>query len=436
MFFVEIGSKEYYLRMFFEIFFFYVIFFSLYDWKFNKKKLFLIVILFPLSFIAQTYLEGSAEVLSFIFCYFILKDATFEKYLLLNALALSANIPYLISMTVSSFIMNMVSLHGLSDVEYISVELFCEVCILLSIISLFYITHFRKLIIKYSSKFSFSLLAVNYFFLQFYLYAADYFNVYEQFILGTTGLLFLQCFILFHIFVREVKRQKRMYEDKIFKEQLDHIKVYAEYLEKNQEKIREFRHDYKNLLLSLREAASNHQVDLLIEQIDVLSNYSKNYCNSLEFHQTDIKNLKNSYLKSFLISKINLINQKGILYHFECLDTIENVDIDIFDLIRILGVSVDNAIEEVIELDQANINITILHNEEQTEFIIENTTKVENLDISKISRHGYSSKMGHSGIGLSSIQEIKKRYPNMFIQYKSKKNQFIVQIIIINEEEN
>lgn len=387
----------------------------------------------PFSFLGQLYIEGSGEIISAIICYQFLKKTSVNKMVLINALALSANIPYLVITSVSSFIINMASLDSFSDIEYITVELLCEILILIIIVSLFHSINFKLLIIKYGSKLSFVLLAINYFFVQFYLYVAEYFKVYERFILWTTCLLFLQFFILFLIFVRGVKKQKKIFEEKLYKEQLEHIKLYADRLEKNQEKLQKFRHDYKNLLLTLREAASNNQLDLVIEQIDVLSNYSNDYCKSAEFYYKDIQNVKNSYLKSFLISKFNVMNKHGILYHFECLDSIEKVYIEIFDLIRILGISIDNAIEEVIEIDHSNVNITILHGEEQIEFIIENATKIENLDVIKLLKYGYSTKNGHLGIGLSNIQEIKKKYPNMFIQYKSKQNQFIVQIIIINE---
>ncbi|EOH87369.1 sensor histidine kinase [Enterococcus villorum] len=433
MSFVELGLSEYLLRMFVELFFFHAVFMFIYRIGSMKNQLGVMFLAIPFSFLGQIYVEGMAEVLGVTVYYLFLKKNTVNKNILLSALVFSATIPYLISTVISGFILTTPFLDNYSDLYYVILELLIEICLLVGFIYFLKVIQFSSLLITYSSKFSFLLLSLNFCLIQLYLNLTEYFQLYEQLILGTLCLLFAQFFLLFLLFVREMKKQKKIFEEKFLREQLEHLKLYAGYLEKNQEKLRRFKHDYKNLLFSLREAALNNRADLVIEQIDLLSDYSENCFKSNSFHYSDIKNVKNEYLKSLLISKFHRMENENVHCHFECLAKVDTLSIKIFDLVRILGISIDNAIEEASQVNDSEVYITIFQTKPQIEFIIENSTRTKKIDISKIKKCGYSTKIGHDGLGLSSIQDIKEKYSNVFIQYKSSQNKFIAQIIIVNE---
>ena len=70
-----------------------------------------------------------------------------------------------------------------------------------------------------------------------------------------------------------------------------------------------------------------------------------------------LKNINNEVLRSIFINKLNSIYQKDIKYHFECLTEINDLpNIDLFDLIRIIGIAYDNALEECVNLRHSGIN--------------------------------------------------------------------------------
>lgn len=436
MSFYEIGTIEYHICMFIELLFFYVVFFNIYGLNIAKNKFFLVIISISFSFVCQSYLEGTGEVFLAIFSYLIFRKEIMNKKVLLNSLALSANIPYLITTAVSGILLSLSLLNNLSDMSFIFIESIIEVIILFGIMFCFRIIHVESILFRYSSNLSFLMLSVNYILIQLFLYLDDFFKLYEQFILGATILLALQFLLFLLFFVRIIKKQKKTLEERSLREKLQNIKLYTSYLEQNQIKLQRFKHDYKNLLLSLREAANENNVKLVLQQIDVLSDYSENYFKTMNSNYDHIKNIKNSYLKSLLISKFHIMESKNIKYHFECLAEIDKISINIFDLIRIIGISIDNAMEEAEQIENSEVKIAIYNIETQVEFIIENLTLNENIDISELLTYGYSTKIGHSGIGLTSIQEIKKKYSNIFIQYILEQNKFLVQIIILNEMES
>lgn len=436
MSFYELGTIEYHIRMFIELLFFYVVFFNISGLNIAKNKFFLVIILIPLSFICQSYLEGTGEVFLAIFSYLIFRKEILNKKVLLNSLAMSANIPYLVITAVSDVLRSLSLLNNLTDISYILIELFIEVIFLVGAMFYFRIIHVENILFRYSSNLSFLMLSINYVLIQCFLYLDDFFKFYEQFILGATILLAVQFLLFLLFFVRIIKKQKKTLEERFLREKLQNIILYASYLEQNQIKLQRFIHDYKNLLLTLREAATENNVKLVLQQIDVLSDYSENYFNTTNSNYDHIKNIKNSYLKSLLISKFHIMESKNIKYHFECLDEIDKISINAFDLIRIIGISIDNAMEEAEQIENSEVKIAIYNIETQVEFIIENLTLNENIDISKLLTYGYSTKIGHSGIGLTSIQEIKKKYSNVFIQYNLEQNKFLVQIIILNEMES
>ncbi|HAP8721284.1 TPA: ATP-binding protein, partial [Enterococcus faecium] len=44
---------------------------------------------------------------------------------------------------------------------------------------------------------------------------------------------------------------------------------------------------------------------------------------------------------------------------------------------------------------------------------------------------GITTKKGHQGLGLSSIEEINKKNPNMFVNYQNDPYQFTTQVILL-----
>lgn len=429
----QIEASAYYFRMFLELFFFYIIFFYLYREIPLKKKIIVLTCLLPITFIVQIYFTGFGDLVPVVVCYLYLKNQSHNKYVILNALLISSILPYVASILISVNIMTLPLLFDLSDFYYVSLEVFLE---LMLIIVFLYLSHFirlRGILYQYSSLFSALLLFFYYFSVQIFLYTADYFQVYEKFISGIALFLIIQLVFLAIFLVKEIKKQKESHEMALVKKQITDFRMYMAKLEENQKNLRKFKHDYKNLIFSLKEAMLENNQTIFEKQVEEVEKYSENYFTSMNWQYNDLENLENIFLKSFFIRKFYEIQENHIDFHFECLNKIKEVPIQVLDFVRILGISIDNAIEAANETDKPKINIVVYQDEQQLEVIIENSCQLVDTKLRKYIELGYSSKKDHTGLGLSNVQEIKKKYSNAYVQYQKNEEKFTVQIILTFE---
>ena len=109
-----------------------------------------------------------------------------------------------------------------------------------------------------------------------------------------------------------------------------------------------------------------------------------------------------------------------------------NLGIDIIDLTRILGILLDNAIEECMNVQDGYIEIKIRSNQQMTSFIIKNIIsndkKKEGIQKNK------STKEGHSGLGLSIVDMIIKEYPSVTLNSFIDNDIFIQSLNVTNEK--
>ncbi|GEO64736.1 hypothetical protein LNA01_19190 [Companilactobacillus nantensis] len=201
--------------------------------------------------------------------------------------------------------------------------------------------------------------------------------------------------------------------------------MYTDQLEKDQLKLRHFKHDYKNLLFSLKTVAAEQNYDAMNQALDNLENYSDDYLKnlSIDLYQ-DLNNVKNPYLKSLFISKLNTINQKKIACSFNCTDELNNLPMNAFDLIRLLDQAINNAIHFTERQEHGQIQLAITQEDQQLAFLINNS--LANLP---------TTERSEDYLELLHIKDLKKKYSNIFIQHSKNAKWFRFHITLITKEE-
>lgn len=188
---------------------------------------------------------------------------------------------------------------------------------------------------------------------------------------------------------------------------------------------------------SLKVSAEEGDTKELIEK---LNTYTKTNLKSDAFKKyKDVNHVNIRSLKSIIISKLTEMYNLEISYNFECDEVINKIppNINEIDLVRIIGITCDNAIEESRELirkgEDAQIEIMIHSTEETLEYEIQN--KKRNLAIStkKIQQKGFSTKKEHSGLGLATIRKITETYENMSITYDISNDYFDFYLVMDRE---
>lgn len=387
-----------------------------------------ILIFIPVTFFIELFTDFS-DLIPMISSYFILKEKGKKEIILLNKLGISLLVSYVISV-ISSLMMIPQLFQWGNDYTYIVIQIIFEFFLFIVFVLLYKKISIQKIIERYSSVTTFMCMIYLWGISFFTSYTAHQYKVFDQFILGVSVFLVVQIIFIVILGIRTTRKQKEKYEQQLKEQELIHLEKYTDQLEKNQEKLNKFKHDYKNLLLSLKEISCSGQDADFSKQVLALDEYSNHYLDISSSSQR-LKNIKNSYLKSLFISKIYQANESQVDIQLECNQTIEQVPMPIFDCIRMLGITIDNAIEAAKESEVRKISIMIYKDSSQLEFFLENSCKTTDISIRKLMEKGISTKINHQGLGLNTIQEISEKTPNMFIQYKMKDFTFTTSIILM-----
>lgn len=220
--------------------------------------------------------------------------------------------------------------------------------------------------------------------------------------------------------------------------ELQQQKVYTDTLEKDEDNLRKFRHDYKNILTAIKYSIQKGNYEKAIADLNEYT--EENLDNEALLKYKDVNHIKIEYVKSLLVAKVSQMANEGIQYDFECREDIVELPSGIkeLDLIRIMGIAIDNAIEESQKIitetgdkSQAQIQMMMYSSDDiGLEFEIKNKIKSTGVSISQMKEANYTTKKDHAGLGLANIEEIKQRYPALDISYTIEDGYFDFYLVV------
>ena len=110
--------------------------------------------------------------------------------------------------------------------------------------------------------------------------------------------------------------------------------------------------------------------------------------------------------------------------NFDIFTDLSNINFDIYEFTRILGILLDNAIEAAKDTDEKLIEIIFKSDTKKQIFIIENSCSNNNISTTKIFEKGYSTKKNNSGIGLWKVHNILSKNTNIDLFTTVNNNKF------------
>lgn len=263
---------------------------------------------------------------------------------------------------------------------------------------------------------------------------------YEQGIQSTTVRhLILVFYLLF--FMGMIKKLDTYLKDKLH-ERLDQEQVlryrdmerYSRHIEELYKEVRSFRHDYTNLLTSLRLGIEEEDMEQIKEVYDSVLKDSSEKLQDNKYDLGRLVNVRDRALKSLLAGKFLKARDKKIVFNVEVPEEIQVEGMSLLDFLTIVSILCDNAIEASVEASQPNVSIAFLKNGEQETFIIENSIKEESIDISEIFSFGASSKGEERGVGLYTVMKIVESHPNTSLNTTCKNQVFRQVLTVIHTE--
>ena len=245
-----------------------------------------------------------------------------------------------------------------------------------------------------------------------------------------TGLIFI--LLCTYITVSVVKNIKLETNNKIESAKLEQQKKYILALEKNNNEIRKFKHDFNNIILGLDGYINND--DFNKEKLKKYFNSTiMTFNNNIELNDiviAKLNSIKVSSLKSLITNKVLMAQNNNIDADINIEGEITDFYTDEIQLSRILGVLLDNAIEASLELtENKKIEMNIIQIDKTTDIQISNTFNNTGTPLEDFNKEGFSTKGTNRGLGLSSAHEIANKL-NMLLNTEIDGNTFI-QILTI-----
>lgn len=168
--------------------------------------------------------------------------------------------------------------------------------------------------------------------------------------------------------------------------------------------IRSQRHDFNYHLNSIYGLIKQQQYQ---ECMDYIEEVVKNVQ-----HINELLPLKHPAISAMLNTQSELAKAKGITIDFHIFDDLKDMSTSIYDMNKVLGNLIQNAMEEVEEQIEENhvIEVEIAKEREQICIKVTNPTTMQGEQLKKLFTPGYSTKTSHEGIGLAGIEKIVTNY--------------------------
>ena len=299
------------------------------------------------------------------------------------------------------------------------------VCIILKITKL-HITFFDRF-----DHFSYNLLIINFvvgivsIFLQAYIEF-----LYIDYIPNFTIILSLVVLLIyFSISLYSLFRTSKLEQTE---QLLEEEKMYNKTLNTLHDNIRGFKHDFNNIVQAIGGYISTNNIDgLKVYYRDLLKDCQIN--NNLAVLNPELIN--NPAIYSLLADKYYKAEELNIQINLEVFVDLNNLNVKTYELTRILGILLDNAIEASAKCENKVINIIFRRDKSnKTLIIIQNTYTNKDVNIDRIFEKGFTSKEDTGtndstkshGLGLWEVRKYLRKHTHLDL-FTTKSEEFFTQ---------
>lgn len=190
--------------------------------------------------------------------------------------------------------------------------------------------------------------------------------------------------------------------------------TYNETLKKVNEGVRGFKHDMGNIVQAILGYIAIND-----------SEGAKKYCQNLVIGFNDInilsilspKVIDDPAIYGVVVNKILIARDKDMTLSLDINTSVADINFSKFELSRILGVLLDNAIEAGEQSEEKKLVLNMRHDHDRNVdiIVISNSIKDTNIDINKIFEKNYSTKNNPSGFGLYEVNKFLRQNPQAYI---------------------
>lgn len=239
----------------------------------------------------------------------------------------------------------------------------------------------------------------------------------------------LSFILLFSFLVLSVYSFTRIIKLANTRRDLESAEEYNKSLEILYDNVKGFKHDFDNIISTLDGFILNNDITGLKDYFEEVKKDCK-ITNNLAILNPRIIN--NPGIYSLLNNKYFKATNSGVIFDIDFFLDFDKLKINTYEFSRILGILIDNAIEEAEKCKDKIVKLHCVRENRNNRAVIsiENTYSNKNVDVEKIFTKGESGKENHSGIGLWEVRNYIKKSKNLDL-FTSKTDKFFKQELSI-----
>ena len=208
---------------------------------------------------------------------------------------------------------------------------------------------------------------------------------------------------------KEIALKQKKFEQK-------HLQNYTDEIVGLYNEIRGFRHDYAGMLVSMQMAIDSgdlQEIDRVYNEVLVKANHK---LRSDKYTYFDLNNIEDSALRSLVAQSIVYARNNGVEFTLEVKDTITKLPIELLDLVRIMSVLLNNAVEGSADSYKKQMEVAVIKMETETVIVIQNSCKMTMTPSGDLFALGFSTKGRNRGVGLNNVKELLDKYNNIILE--------------------
>lgn len=200
-------------------------------------------------------------------------------------------------------------------------------------------------------------------------------------------------------------------------------------LEELQQEIRAFRHDFTNLFSGLTLQAQEGDLQSIQDFMRRTSSYFDEKLGAEIAQMDGLNNIQFYPLRSLLATKLAKMRQNHIKGVLEAMEPVTgHLRMDTDDLLRALGILLDNAIEAAPEWN-GQVRVVLLQEEKELYLAVANNYETAP-DLTALMKKGYTTKGSGHGTGLFSYRRIVSRCRGCAMRTYLKDGMFVQELHI------
>ncbi|BAO05603.1 MULTISPECIES: GHKL domain-containing protein [Enterococcus] len=252
----------------------------------------------------------------------------------------------------------------------------------------------------------------------------------EVLALNTTFFILYLCIGLI-IFIYYWKISNAKMEEQLLEQRIQLQQDYIRDIEKNYQELREFKHDYQNLLFSMNSYIIEEDLEGLQKYYDQNILPTREIMNLTPVNLSLLDKINVPEIRSLLSLKLMMAIEKSISLQITIPEEVKIDSKHTVNLVRILGIVLDNATEGAAVTKKKKIELLILKKKNSLVIRVVNTT-INTLPLNQLKQKGFSTKSNpkNEGLGLHILDNLAKTNPYLLIE-TSIENQRFSQTIYI-----